>query len=111
MDFIVSFPRRKNNKDGILNFVDRLSKMIRLIPITKDIFAPGVAKIFKEHIYRHHGLLQCNALGRRGLWPRDTHNAHTPGVLTRVGSGSMSQWQIQTLEGELRAARPHSTVP
>ena len=30
MDFIVPLPKSKNNKDGILNVVDRLSKMIRL---------------------------------------------------------------------------------
>ena len=58
MDFIVPLPRTKQKYDGILNVVDRLSKMIRLIPITKDIDAPGVARLFRDNIYRHHGLPQ-----------------------------------------------------
>ena len=32
--------------------------MIRLIPITKYIDAPGIARLFKYHIYRHSGLPQ-----------------------------------------------------
>ena len=58
MDFIVPLPKTKNNKDGILNVVDRLSKMIRLIPITISVDALEVAQLFKEHIYRSHGLPQ-----------------------------------------------------
>ena len=45
---------QRNSRDGLLNVVDRLYKMIRLIPITKDIDAPGVAILFKERVYRHH---------------------------------------------------------
>lgn len=56
MDFIVPLPRTKNGNDGILNLVDELSKMIRLVPIVKVICAPSVAHKFKDHIYRNHGL-------------------------------------------------------
>ena len=58
MDFIVPLPKSKNNKDGILNVVSSLSKMIRLIPITANVDAIEVAKLFKDNVYRHHGLPQ-----------------------------------------------------
>ena len=56
MDFIVPLPKTKNGNSGIMNVVCKLSKMIRLIPITEDINAPKVAQKFKEHVYRSHGL-------------------------------------------------------
>ena len=56
MDFIVPLPTTKNGFSGIMNVVCKLSKMIRLIPITENITAPEVASKFKEHVYRHHGL-------------------------------------------------------
>ena len=48
MDCIVLLPRAKNSKDGMVNFVYRLSRMMCLIPITKDIDAPGVATLFRN---------------------------------------------------------------
>lgn len=56
MDFILPLPRTKNGNEGILNLVDKLSKMIRLIPIDINISAPEVAYKFKQHVYRNHGL-------------------------------------------------------
>ena len=36
--------------------VDRLSKMIRIIPMKPNEDAPKFAKSYKEFVYRHHGL-------------------------------------------------------
>ena len=58
MDFITPLPKTPRNHTGLLNVVDRLSKMIRLIPIPPKVDAPLVAKLFKDHVYRHHGLPQ-----------------------------------------------------
>lgn len=58
MDFITPLPKSKNGHTGILVVVDRLSKMIRLIPLPEKVDAPLVAKLFKDHIYRNHGLPQ-----------------------------------------------------
>lgn len=56
MDFITPLPQTKQGHNGILNVVDKLSKMIRSIPIPKNSDAVTIAKLFKEHIYRNHGL-------------------------------------------------------
>ena len=56
MDFIVPLPETITGFSGIMTVVCKLSKMIRLIPITYDIDAPGTAKKFKEVVYRNHGL-------------------------------------------------------
>lgn len=48
MDFIVPLPTTKSGNGGFLNLVDKLSKMIRLVPIKKDITAPEVALKFKN---------------------------------------------------------------
>ena len=63
-DFIVPLPRTKNRYNGILNIVDWLSKMTRLIPIKADVTALEVAKLSKDNIYRHHGLPQRNISDR-----------------------------------------------
>ena len=54
MDFIVALPETENGNSGILIFVDKLSKIIRLIPTKSTINASEAAQKFKEHIYRSH---------------------------------------------------------
>ena len=56
MDFITPLPTTKNGKTGILNVVCKLSKMIRLISLPKNTDAHTVARLFKQHVYRNHGL-------------------------------------------------------
>lgn len=56
MDFITPLPMTKNGNTGILNVVCKLSKMIRLICLPKSVDAQIIAQLFKQHIYRHHGL-------------------------------------------------------
>ena len=58
MDFITTLPRTSRNSVGILNVVDRLSKMIRLTPLQPNADAPCVARMFRNHVYRNHGLPQ-----------------------------------------------------
>ena len=47
-----------NGKDAILIIVDRLLKMIRLFPISVNITSLGVAKIFRDKIFKLHGIPQ-----------------------------------------------------
>ncbi|WP_461384568.1 integrase zinc binding domain-containing protein, partial [Devosia indica] len=42
--------------DSIAVFVDRLTKMVKFIPCSKTIDAPGYARIFFDHIFRNHGI-------------------------------------------------------
>src|SRR5882724_12972851 len=36
--------------------VDRLSKQAHIIPTTSDVMASGVARLFRDHIWKLHGL-------------------------------------------------------
>jgi hypothetical protein len=56
IDLITCLPRTKNGYDAILVVVDKLSKMIHLIPITTTITAPQLAALFFREIIRHHGI-------------------------------------------------------
>ena len=56
MDFIVQLPTTKSGYDAIVVFVDRLTKRAVFCPTHTTVTAPGVAKIFFDNIFRHHGL-------------------------------------------------------
>jgi RNase H-like domain found in reverse transcriptase/Reverse transcriptase (RNA-dependent DNA polymerase)/Integrase zinc binding domain/Retroviral aspartyl protease/Chromo (CHRromatin Organisation MOdifier) domain len=58
MDFIVSLPPTKSGFDSVLVVTDRLTKMVQCIPTTTTVNAPGVAKLFVEHVFMHYGLPQ-----------------------------------------------------
>jgi hypothetical protein len=54
-DMIVQLPE-SNGYDSILVVVDRLSKMIRLAPTTTEVTSIGVAKLYRDHVWRSHGM-------------------------------------------------------
>ena len=56
MDFITQLPETRCGNDAILVFVDKLSKMTKIIPCTTSITAVGTAKLFVEHVIKDHGL-------------------------------------------------------
>jgi deoxyuridine 5'-triphosphate nucleotidohydrolase len=56
MDFITQLPPTKEKHDAILVCVDRLSKMVHLIPTTTTANAPDTAKLFFSQIFRLHGM-------------------------------------------------------
>jgi hypothetical protein len=55
MDMITQLPESQGY-DSILVVVDRLSKRMHAIPIHAETDSLGLAKIFRDHIWRHHGL-------------------------------------------------------
>lgn len=55
MDFFTGFPTVEK-KDAIMIVVDRLTKMIRLIPTSTKMGAQDIANLFCEHILKMHGL-------------------------------------------------------
>ena len=57
MDLIVELPPA-HGFDAIVVFVDKLSKMAHFAPTTSNVDAPGVARIFFDTVFRHHGLPQ-----------------------------------------------------
>ena len=68
MDLITELPETTQGHDALLVFVDRLSKMMRLAPTTKKLSAPGTAKLFKETIFRYHGLPEVIIADRDPRW-------------------------------------------
>ena len=56
MDFITQLPMTKSGHDAIVVFVDKLSKMVHLVPTTTTVDAPQVAKLFMREVVRLHGV-------------------------------------------------------
>ncbi|KAE9010596.1 hypothetical protein PR001_g16129, partial [Phytophthora rubi] len=56
MDFIFELPADARGRTGILVFVCRLSKMVRLAAVRKSVTAPQTAQLFVDDVFRHHGL-------------------------------------------------------
>ena len=50
-------PESKGN-NAILVIVDRFSKKIEAIPTTTELTSKGVAELFRDHVFKHHGLPQ-----------------------------------------------------
>jgi transposase InsO family protein len=56
MDFITDLPLTQAGFNSIWVVVDRLTKRTHFTPTTKNVDAQGVAKLFIDHIWRHHGI-------------------------------------------------------
>ena len=56
LDFMFGFPRDRRRHNGILVFVDRLSKMVHLVPCSKGIDGKKSASHFIDHVFKHHGM-------------------------------------------------------
>jgi hypothetical protein len=56
MDWMVSLPETSSGNSSILVVVDRLTKMVHLIPCKGSVTAPDTAKQFVQHVWRLHGL-------------------------------------------------------
>ena len=58
MDFITDLPKTRNGHSSILVVLDRITKMVKLIPLSENTTAPVIAQIFFEHVVRYHGIPQ-----------------------------------------------------
>jgi len=56
MDFVMGLPQTKNNFTAILVFVDRLTKMVHLVPTTDTVDAEQTALLFIRWVFALHGL-------------------------------------------------------
>jgi len=54
-DFITKLPLAQGY-DTILVVVDRLTKMVYFIPTTEKTTAEGLAKLFRDNVWKLHGL-------------------------------------------------------
>jgi hypothetical protein len=56
MDFVVKLPETPRGYDSILVLVDRLSKMVHLVPCKETATALDLARMFRDSVWRLHGL-------------------------------------------------------
>ena len=54
-DFITKLPLAQGY-DSILVVVDRLTKMVHFIPTTEKTLAEGLARLFRDNVWKLHGL-------------------------------------------------------
>ena len=111
MDLIVKLPRTDRGCDSILVFVDRLTKMVHLVPTVESLDAKGFARHFRDWILRLHGMPD-SVLSDRGpqfnnlFWDQVTA---LTGIKRRLSSAYHPQTDGQTertnrtLEEMLRA--------
>lgn len=56
MDFIMGLPETLNGYTAILVVVDKLTKMVRLIPTTVSVTGEGTARLYIDHVWKHQGV-------------------------------------------------------
>ena len=56
MDMKTGLPLTDRGHDAAWVFVDKLTRRAHAIPCRKDIDAAGVARLFFDHIFKHHGI-------------------------------------------------------
>ena len=56
MDLITQLPTSKNKHDAIVVFVDKLTKMVHIVPTVTKIASPELAQLFFREVVRLHGV-------------------------------------------------------
>ena len=64
MDFITRLPMSKGH-DSILVVCDRFSKMSHFVATTEKTIAEGLAKLFRDNVWKLHKLPESVILDRR----------------------------------------------
>jgi len=62
-DFITKLPLAQGY-DLILVVVDRLTKIVHFIPTMEKMLAEGLARLFRDNMWKLHGLLESIILDR-----------------------------------------------
>jgi len=74
MDFIMQLPETSKGHTALLVVVDKLSKMTHLIPTTVHVTGEETARLYVDHVFKHHGLPESIVSDRD---PRFTGNFMT----------------------------------
>ena len=65
LDFVVALPKTEGGYDAVLVLVDRLTKMVHLVPTTTSCTAEQTARLFFDNVVRLHGVPK-NVISDRG---------------------------------------------
>ena len=71
IDFVTSLPLSDKGCDTLVVFMDRLTKMVHLVPTTKHYSAESCAELFVDHVFRYHGLPKEFVTDRDKVWTSD----------------------------------------
>ncbi|KAJ9507876.1 hypothetical protein QJQ45_021195 [Haematococcus lacustris] len=98
MDFIGPLPATPRGHTMIFTIVDKLSKMIHLIPTTTTATAQDTARLFFDHIFKHHGLPEAIVSDRDPKFTSDfwTSLFHLTGTRLLLSSAYHPQTDGQT---------------
>ncbi|KAJ9509550.1 hypothetical protein QJQ45_001994 [Haematococcus lacustris] len=98
MDFIGPLPATPRGHTMIFTVVDKLSKMIHLIPTTTTATAHDTARLFFDHIFKHHGLPEAIISDRDPKFTSDfwTSLFHLTGTRLLLSSAYHPQTDGQT---------------
>ena len=64
MDLITDLPRTNNGNDSIWVVVDRSSKMVHLVALTKTSTAESIAAVYEKEVFRLHGIPETSVSNR-----------------------------------------------
>ena len=56
LDFITQLPMTRKGHDAILVVVDKLTKMVHIIPTVTTCTAVTVAELYRDHVFKLHGI-------------------------------------------------------
>jgi transposase InsO family protein len=65
VDFVTCLPMTHSGHDAVVVFVDRLTKMVHIAPTTTSVTAAETAKLYVDHVWKHHGI-QLELISDRG---------------------------------------------
>jgi transposase InsO family protein len=68
LDLTVGLPATKSGKDGVLVFVDRLTKYTHFVPVSAALGAKDFARKFIKHVFANHGLPESIVSDRGSTW-------------------------------------------
>ena len=68
MDIMGPIQKTSNGFDGLVVFVDRLTKMVHIAPCTMEHTAADFARLFYRHVFRLHGLPRSIVSDRDPRW-------------------------------------------
>jgi hypothetical protein len=98
MDFITGLKPTKNGYDSICVFVDRLTKMVHIVPTTKTITAEGTAFLLFNNVVKLHGEPETLITDRQSVFAGTflPHYARLLGTQTRLTTAYHPQTDGQT---------------
>ena len=117
-DLIVKLPRTAAGHDSICVFVDRLSKMVHLVPCSESMQAEDFAQLFLQNVYRLHGMPRHIVSDRGTHWKnafwaalcRIVGMAHGKSTAYHPQTDGQTERTNRTLEDMLRhyCTTPHT---